>query len=263
MLRISLNTHILSAIVGVAFGAVAWSGRIPAGKQGVYLCELVGNLFIDMLKMVLAPLVFTSIAVGIANLRQHSQMHKVWKATLGFFALTMAIAVALGLGSANLFHPGKGLNLDLFQNAQQHFADKQMSFAEFIAAFLHGLFLNPFAALVQGSVLPIVVFALILGVALVVGGDRYRNILLLMQEGLELMLLMVGWIMRLAPYGVMALLAKLLATQNMALLSSLAQFVGMVLGVTLLHGFVVLPLLLFMFARVTPLRFFRGAAKRW
>lgn len=261
-MRIALNTQILiGALIGICLG-VAFSETGPDSgfaKQGIYLCGLVGNLFIDLLKMVLAPLVFTSITVGVANLRLHSQMHRVWQATLGFFALTMAIAVLLGLSAANLFEPGKGLSLDMFENARQGFAAKQMTFAEFIAEFLHGMFLNPFAALAQGNVLAIVVFAMLMGVALVVGGERYRNILLLMQEGQELMLRMVGWIMRLSPYGVMALLAKLLATQNLALLTSLAKFIAVVLGTTLLHGFVVLPLLLFLIARVTPSRFFRGA----
>ena len=259
---IALNTKIfIGAVLGIALGMLftELGPDSNTAKQGIYFCGLLGTLFIDMLKMVLAPLIFTSIAVGVANLRQHSQMHKVWKATLGFFALTMAIAVALGLGAANLFEPGKGLQLDLFHNAQQGFAAKQMTFAEFIAEFLHGLFLNPFAALVQGNVLAIVVFAMLLGVALVLGGERYRNILQLMQEGLEIMLRMVGWIMKLSPYGIMALLAKLLATQNLALLTSLIKFILVVLGTTLLHGFVILPLLLFLFTGVTPLRFFRGA----
>lgn len=261
-MRISLNTQIfVGALLGIALGLLFANLEPEAqvGKQGIYLCGLVGNLFIDLLKMVLAPLVFTSIAVGVANLRQHSQMHRVWKATLGFFALTMAIAVALGLGAANLFEPGKGLSLDLFHNANQSIAAKQTTFAEFIAGFLHGLFMNPFAALAQGNVLAIVMFALLLGIALVVGGDRYRNILQLMQEGLELMLRMVGWIMRLAPFGIMALLAQLLATQNLAVLTSLTKFVAMVLGTTLLHGFVVLPLLLFLVTGMSPLRFFRGS----
>ena len=63
---------------------VAPTHRFPAAG-------LVGNLFIDLLKMVLIPLVFTSIAVGVANLRAHRQMHRVWIATLGFFVLSMSI----------------------------------------------------------------------------------------------------------------------------------------------------------------------------
>lgn len=261
-MQISLNTQIfLGAGFGIALGLLfARMGEGATGvKQGIYLCSLMGTLFIDLLKMVLVPLVFTSIAVGVANLRQHSQLHRVWISTLGFFILTMALAIMLALLAANLFHPGKGLNIDLFQGFNQDIAVKQMSFAEFIADFLHGLFINPFAALAQSNVLAIVMFALLLGIALVIGGDRYRNILHLLQEGLELMLSMVGWIMRLAPFGILALLAKLLATQNMAVLSSLAQFVGVVLGTALLHGFVVLPMLLLLIAKVSPVKFFLGA----
>ncbi|MEQ1621482.1 MAG: dicarboxylate/amino acid:cation symporter [Methylococcales bacterium] len=261
-MRVSLNTQIfLGALTGIALGLL-FAGLGPessSAKQGIYLCGLVGGVFIDMLKMVLAPLIFTSIAVGVANLRVHSQLHKVWISTLGFFVLSMALAIVLGLSAANLFEPGKGLNLDLFHNATQGFAAKQMTFAEFIAGFLHSLFVNPFTALAQSNVLAIVVFAMLLGIALVVGGERYRNILALMQEGLELMLRLVGWIMHLAPIGIMALLAQLLATQNLALLSSLAKFVAVIIGTTLLHGFVVLPLLLFLVTRVSPLRFFRGS----
>ncbi|MFM8342552.1 MAG: dicarboxylate/amino acid:cation symporter [Methylomonas sp.] len=261
-MRVSLNSQIfLGALVGVGLGlSFAQIGvETPAVKQAIYGLSLLGTLFIDLLKMVLVPLVFTSIAVGVANLRLHSQLHRVWLFTLGFFVLSMALAIVLGLSAANLFEPGKGLSLDLFHNASQHFAAKQMSFAEFAASFLHGLFVNPFKALADANVLAIVVFALFLGVALVVGGERYRNILQLMQEGLELMLRLVGWIMHLAPLGIMALLAQLLATQNPELLSSLAKFVAVVIVTTLLHGFVMLPLLLFAVTRISPLRFFRGS----
>jgi Na+/H+-dicarboxylate symporter len=261
-LKIALNTQIfIGAVIGVGLGVLfAQAGaESELSKQGVYFCGLIGNIFIDMLKMVLTPLIFTSIVVGVANLRLHSQMQKVWKATLGFFALTMMIAVGLGLGAANVFEPGKGLHLDLFQHAQQNFAAKKMTFAEFMVEFLHGLFVNPFAALAQVNVLAIVVFAMFVGVAIVVGGNRYKNILQIMQEGLELILRMVGWIMRLSPYGIAALLAKLLATQDVSLIGSLVKFIFVVLGTTLLHGFVVLPALLFLFAGVSPYRFFRGA----
>ncbi|WP_415880522.1 dicarboxylate/amino acid:cation symporter [Methylomonas sp. TEB] len=261
-MKVALNTQIfLGAVFGVALGmGFAKLGQDAAlSKQGIYVCGLLSTLFMDLLKMVLVPLVFTSIAVGVANLRMHGQLHRVWLSTLVFFVVSMALAILLGVAAANIFEPGKGLNLDLFNNAVPNFAAKQMSLAQFVASFLHGLFVNPFAALAQANILAIVMFALLLGIALVVGGDRYRNILLLLQEGLELMLRLVGWIMRLAPLGIMALLAQLLATQNLALLSSLAEFVAVVIGTTLLHGLVVLPLLLGIVAKVSPLKFFRGA----
>ena len=261
-MKLSLNSQIfIAAALGILLGLVfAQSDPNTAMvKDGLYLCNIIGTVFIDLLKMVLAPLVFCSIAVGVANLRLHQQANKVWQSTLGFFTLSMSIAIGLGLGAANLFEPGKGLHLELFEQAKQNFAAKQMSFADFVTEFSHNLFVNPFVALTQNNVLAIVIFALFVGVALVVGGERYRNILLLLQETLELMLRIIGWIMRISPFGVFALLVKLLATQNLAVLSSLIKFITVIIGTTLFHGFIVLPLLLFIFAKVSPFRFFKGA----
>lgn len=258
----SLNTQILlGAIGGVAAGlALSALGKEASVTQNsLYVAGLVGTLFIDLLKMVLIPLVFTSIAVGVANLRAHRQMHRVWIATLGFFVFSMALAIMLGLGAANLFRPGEGLHLDMFRDAMQGFEAKQLPLPEFFAQFLHGLFMNPVTALAQGNVLAVVVFSLILGIALVIGGERYRNILQLLQELLELSLMLVNWIMRLAPFGIMALLIKLVATQDAALLTTLAKFIAVVIGSTMLHGLVVLPLLLYLIVRITPLHFWRGA----
>jgi Na+/H+-dicarboxylate symporter len=260
--RFSLNSQILlGALLGVGLGVLlnVLGKDSAAARQGLYVAGLAGTLFIDLLKMILVPLVFTSIAVGVANLRAHRQIHRVWLVTLGFFVLSMALAIMLGMGAANLFEPGKGLNLALFHDAMQTYHARQMTLGEFAQSFLHGLFLNPFAALAQGNVLAIVVFALFLGIALVAGGERYRNILALLQEGLEITLRIVGWIMRLAPLGIMALLVRLVATQDVALLATMAKFVAVVLGTTLLHGMVVLPLLLYLVTRMTPSSFWRGA----
>ena len=257
-----LNSQILlGALLGLALG---WGmGTLAPDsavrEYGLYASGLVGGLFIDLLKMILVPLVFTSIAVGIANLQAHRQANRVWQYTLGFFVFSMILAIVLALIASNIFRPGEGLQLAMFQGAMQGYAAEQLSLGEFFAKFLHGLFVNPFAALAQTNVLAVVVFALIVGIALVMGGERYRNILALLQELLELVMRVVGWIMYLAPLGVMALLAQLVATQDMAVLGSLGKFASVMVGTTLLHGLVALPLVLYLATGVTPLRFLRGA----
>lgn len=262
MKKISLNAQILFGVLagillGLGFSRLGQESAVA--QDGLYIAGLVGTLFIDLLKMVLIPLVFTSIAVGVANLRAHRQMHSVWKATLGFFMFSMALAIMLGLAAANLFRPGEGLQLAMFQDAMQGFEAKQMSLPEFFAHFLHSLFQNPIAALAQGDILAVVVFALLLGIALVVGGERYANIIVLLQELLELVLMLVGWIMRLAPLGIMALLLQLVAVQDASLLATLIKFIAVVVGTTLLHGIVVLPLILYLVTGMMPLKFWRGA----
>ena len=261
MRKFSLNSQILlGCLLGIAGGW--WLGTPSADAwraDTLYGAKLVGTVFLDLLRMVLVPLVFSSIVIGVANLRANHQMHRVWTTTLGFFALSMAIAIVIGFGAANLFKPGEGLHLAMFADATQHFQARQMPLPEYIAQFLHGLFQNPFKALAQGDILAIVIIALFLGVALVVGGERYRNLRVLVQELQELCLLIVGWIMRLAPFGLAALLLQLVALQNVALLSSLLHFIVVVTGSTLFHGIVVLPALLYVVTRISPLHFFRGA----
>ena len=258
----TLNTQILlGAFLGVTFGF----GLLSLGKDSVttqaslYAANLVGTLFIDLLKMVLIPLVFTSIAVGVANLQAHKQIHRVWIYTLGFFVFSMSVAIVVGLLANHIFQPGQGLHLDMFQNAMSKFEAKQQSPSEFFTKFLHGLFMNPVAALAQGEVLAVLIFALFLGIALVIGGERYKNILVLLQELLEIVMQMVRWIMTIAPFGIMALLIKLVVTQDLALLSTLGKFAAVVTGSLLLHGVIVLPLILYLLTGMTPLRFWRGA----
>jgi len=147
----------------------------------------------------------------------------------------------------------------MFADATAAFQAKQLSMSQFLSQFLHAIFVNPIAALAQGNVLAVVVFALILGIALVVGGERYKNLLLLLQELLEISLMIVGWIMRLAPLGIMALLINLAATQDAALIKTLGYFVVVVIGTTLVHGMIALPLILYLVTGVTPLQFWRGA----
>ncbi|MEK7791984.1 MAG: dicarboxylate/amino acid:cation symporter, partial [Pseudomonadota bacterium] len=262
MSRISLNTQILLGTLGgivLGFFFVKLGHESSITQSGLYIAKLIGTLFIDLLRMVLIPLVFTSIVVGVANLRSHQQINRVWQVTLIFFVSTMALAIVLGLTAANLLQPGNGLQIAMFQDAMRDFQATQMPLPDFFAHFLHSLFQNPIAALAQGNILAVVIFALLFGIALVIGGERYRNILTFMQEFLELILMLVNWIMRLAPFGIMALLLQLVVTQDIDLLSILIKFVAIVIGVTLLHGLVVLPLILYLITAMTPIKFWLGA----
>ena len=258
----SLNTQIL---LGAVFGILIGLALVSVGKESaitqtsLYAANLVGTFFIDLLKMVLIPLVFTSITVGVANLQAHKQIHRVWISTLSFFVFSMSVAIVVGLMANAIFETGKGLHLEMFQNAMANFAAKQQTPSDFFTRFLHGLFMNPFAALAQGDVLAVLIFALFLGVALVIGGERYKNILVLLQEFLELVMQMVRWIMMIAPFGIMALLIKLMVTQDLALLGILGKFAAVVSGSLLFHGVVLLPLILYLVTGMTPWRFWRGA----
>jgi Na+/H+-dicarboxylate symporter len=258
----TLNTRILlGAIIGILLGlGFARLGSDSAITQnGLYGLGLVSSVFIGALKMVMVPLVFTSIAVGVAQLQAHHQMHRVWVSTLVFFGISMLLAIVLGMQAMNWFKPATGINLAMFSDLTTQHQTAALPMHEFFSKFVSGLFANPVAAMAQGNIMAVLVFALFTGIAIVSAGERYRHLLALLTELFNLMMQMVGWIMQIAPFGILALLAKLVATQDVALFESLGKFMAVVIGTTVFHGAVVLPLLLWLVTRVSPLTFWRGA----
>jgi len=258
----SINARILmGALLGIVLGLLL--AKLGAEsfiyQPTLYLCSLISGLFVSMLKMIVIPLIFSSIVVGVAQLRLHHQMHKVWVTMLIFYIFTAAISVSLGIASIHLFKPADGLTLDMLQSAAVRADTAHLSFGDFFSKFFTNLFSNPIAAMAQGDVLAVVMFALLMGMALVSGGERYRNILSLMEELFKLMMHIVDWAMRIAPFGVFALLVKLISTQQMALFVSLAKFIAVIIGTTIFHGAVVLPLIVFIFARINPWQLWQGA----
>ncbi len=261
-MKISLNTKILiAAVLGVTCGfIIAGLGtETKAASIALYWCGLVGGLFVNLLKMILIPLVFTSIAVGIANLREHSQMEKVWKLSLFYYISTTALAVILGLSVVNIFKPGVGLEITMFKDAMLSFNTQSLTISEFAENFLSQLFINPFAAMAQGMVLPTITFAILLGIALVVSGEHKAQVVIKgLNEFFDLIMMIVGWIMEILPYGIFALLTKLVATQDPSLFAALGKFILVVIGATLFHGFITLPLLLKIFTSQSLKTYYLG-----
>ncbi|HSC74968.1 MAG TPA: dicarboxylate/amino acid:cation symporter [Pseudomonadales bacterium] len=258
----TLNTRILlgtgaGILLGLIFARLGADSAIT--RQGLYWLGLISSVFVGALKMVMVPLIFSSIAVGVAQLQAHHRMHSVWVTTLVFFAISMLFAIMLGITAMHWFKPAAGISLSMFSDITSQHSAAEMTMPEFFSKFVAGLFANPIAAMAQGNIMAVLVFALLTGIAMVTGGERYKHMQALLTELLNLMLQIVGWIMHLAPLGILALLAKLVATQDVALFSSLGKFMLVVTGTTIFHGAVVLPLLLWLVTRISPLTFWRGA----
>jgi len=249
---------ILGAAAGIALGLGL--AQLPEASAlhaaASWVIGLLGSLFIAALKMVMVPLLFASVAGGIRALWAQRDSGRIWQTTLLFFAFTAAVAVTLGISAANLFQPGAGLPPDLLAGAAAAAAHQ----APDAPGFLHKLMVeslqNPFRALTEAAVLPLIVAALLLGAAVGQQPQRFAGLGRLVDELLELSLLVVGWVMRFAPLGIGALLAKLAATATLAVFGALAEFAAVVLATTLLHGAVILPALVWLLARVPPWRYF-------
>lgn len=257
----NLNTQILiAAILGLAFGFILTLYPDTAFvKHSLYGLGILSSVFIGLLKMLLVPLIFSSIVVGVSNLQAGGQLGPVWKITFLCCLTTTTLALILGISCAHLFEVGRGIDISIFQSSMQNYqAPDSLNPASFFTNFIQNTLINPFKAFSDGNVLAVVVFALFVGVALVHGGERFKSIRVLSNQFFEMMMMLFGWVMKLAPLGIFALLAKLMATEDVSVLSRLAEFAVVVTGTTIFHGAVVLPLLLWIFGHMSPWAFFKG-----
>lgn len=257
----SLNTQILiAAVLGLLFGFVL--NLFPQSTffdVSLYGIGIVSSIFIGLLKMILIPLIFTSIVVGVSNLQAGGQLSRTWKITLACCVTTTTLALILGLSAAHLFDVGKGVDIVMFQDAMaQHKSPDTLTPSSFFTNFIQNTLINPFKAFAEGNVLAVVVFALMIGVALVAGGEKFKTVRNITQQFFDIMMMIIGWVMKLAPLGIFALLAKLIAIEDISVLSRLAEFAAVVTGTTIFHGIVVLPVLLWIFGRMDPITFFKG-----
>ncbi|MDG2252723.1 MAG: dicarboxylate/amino acid:cation symporter [Methylophilaceae bacterium] len=214
--------------------------------------ELVGQIFIKSLKMILVPLVFFSIIVGVSNLGGGGKSSLIWKSTFLYFMITMSIAITLALVVMNIVQPGVGLSIDSWQSINNNLPST-MTISQFFKQFLLSLFENPFHSLASGKILPLIVFSIIIGVALNDRKGSFKAAKDIFTSLYEVMLKIVHWLMLFAPLGVFALLVNMVASQDMSLFSQLGIFIFTVIFLILFHGLVILPTILFLITKITPI----------
>ncbi|MCI0434109.1 MAG: dicarboxylate/amino acid:cation symporter [Gemmatimonadetes bacterium] len=266
--RVPLHIKIL---IGLGVGAVAgvasnllWRGT-PALDWAVdNVANPVGQVFLRMLFMVVVPLVFTTLALGVANLGDLRRLGRVGGKTFGFFVFTTGIAVTLGLILANTVEPGARLDdatrLGLMQEyagdaATRIEASETMNFG--IGTFIAIVPRNFVQAAATGDMLGIIFFTLIFGVALTRIPKKFAQPVLDVLEGVaQAVIEIIGLAMKLAPYGVAGLIFAVTARFGFEVLGSLALYVVMVLAGLLIHQFVTLGILAQVLAGISPARFF-------
>jgi Na+/H+-dicarboxylate symporter len=253
--RLSLSAQI---IIGLAAGAVVGALVNLAGQaqpavhtwltEGLF--HVVGRLFIASLMMLVVPLVFLSLVTGTSKLSDPKRLGRLGLRTIGLYLATTAIAVTFALTLALLFDPGKGADLPLREFTP--------SAAPSLMDVLIGLVpTNPVKAMAEGNMLQIIVFSILVGLALVLAGETGRRVSAQFEDWNEIVMKLVGIVMKLAPYGVFALIAKLAAETGLASFKPLLSYFLLVLSALLLHAFITYPLLLKALSGLNPLIFMR------
>ena len=235
---------ILGIILGIAFGS--FLPELALQQQ------VIGQMFISFLKMLVVPLVFASIYVAILGLGSLDDLKTIGLRTIGLYLLTTALAVTLAILFMNLFPIGEAVSSEGLEYA------KASQIAEFSlsAMLLSFIPVNVFHSLSSGSMMQIIVFSILFGIAsLHMESHRQRTMLDFFTAVSNAMLTMAEWIIKLTPIGVFSLISYVIAEQGIDVILDLWKYILLVLAVLLIHALVTLPVVLSVFGKVNPYKY--------
>ena len=223
----------------------------------VHLVAWMGDVFIKALKMIIIPLIFTSIVSGIANVGSGDNLGRLGIKTIGYYLSTSTVALCIGLVVVNIFKPGVGADLG-FANQVEGLGVAKESFGSTLMNIVPD---NLFVAMVENQMLSIIFFAILMGFFITKIKDKSQKILLGFFDSLfELIMKITLFIIKFTPYGIFGIVAKQIAENNDLgeLFSRLGLFMLVVILALFIHAFVVLPIVLRTIGRVNPVKHFNA-----
>lgn len=231
-----------------------------------YVADPVGQVFLRLLFMLVVPLVFSALVLGVVEIGDPRSLGRIGGKTLVYILVVTAIAVLIGLVCVNVFQPGVGLSPEVGQSLLAQSSERAAEIAgkregvSGMELLLNIVPRNPVASAANGDLIGVMFFALMVGIAAaVVRSEGTRSFVGAVQGVYDICLRLIGWVIRLAPFAVAALLFSITAKLGLDVLVQLARFVGVVILALGIHFFVVFPLLVRFVGGMSPLAFFRAA----
>ncbi|MGD2068039.1 MAG: dicarboxylate/amino acid:cation symporter [Gemmatimonadota bacterium] len=264
-----LYTKILIGLIaGAIAGVIANVFAIGFLQDLFSAIEPLGTAFIRLITMIVIPLVVASLLVGTASLGDLRKLGRIGGKTLGYYMCTTAIAVTIGLGISNLVEPGGRVDPATRDSLSERYggeAEASMSLAaeapSTVDVLVNMIPRNPVRAAAEMDLLPLIFFTIVFGAAVSVVKEEYRKPVLDVFNGInEASMIIVDWVMKLAPYAVFALIASVVANFGLDLLRSLLIYSLTVVAGLLLHAFGTYALVVKFLARLSPAAFYRRIA---
>jgi Na+/H+-dicarboxylate symporter len=219
---------VASMVLGVLAGLVC--NQLLAGDQltqAVDVFNLITTLFLRLIKMIIAPLVFTTLVVGIAHMEDAAAIRGVGFKAIAWFIFASLVSLTVGLGMfhllSHIWDLGANLNMSSEVAAKTTVDTSNFTLKEFIT---HLIPTSIFDAMATNQILQIVVFAVFVGTAVSALDDRAPAVMQLVEQGMNIMLKVTGYVMTLAPIAIFAALAAAIAKQGLGIIGTYAQFIG-------------------------------------
>src|SRR5689334_25051195 len=234
---------VLGIIVGYMI-FVSYPDKKSAAQIAGYV-SILSDVFLRLIKMLIGPLVFSTLVVGIAHMGDAASVGRVFAKALAWFITASLISLVLGLIFANLLQPGHNLGLPLPEiGATTNLATSKFTVKEFVTHLIPKSFAE---AMANNEILQIVVFSIFFGVALASLGEKAKTLVSMIDELAHAMLKITGYVMKLAPVAVFAAMAATVAVNGLEILLKFAVFMGdfyiglfILWGLLIFAGFVVL-----------------------
>ena len=257
--KLGLSTQIFIALLLGALLGVVIHYWIPSGyiKDTVIVegvLYVVGQGFIRLMQMLVVPLVFCSLICGSMAIGDTKTLGKVGVKTIGFYLVTTALAVCVALGSALIINPGLGLDMDSIQKGTVSSTTEATSLVD---TLLNIIPKNPVQSMANGDMLPIIVFALFVGIMLAKLGTRGSVVANFFSQFNDVMMEMTMAIMKIAPIGVFCLIARTFATVGFSAFAPMLKYMGNVTLALAIQCLIVYQILLFVFTRLNPFKFIK------
>jgi solute carrier family 1 (neuronal/epithelial high affinity glutamate transporter), member 1 len=222
--------------------------------------EWIGEMFLDALKMLVVPLIISSMIVGIAGLGDVRKVGKTGLIALIYFMLTTCIAVGVGLVMVNIIEPGVAVEMTVEQVPDRVAGKEAVSITDILKTFVSP---NLVQSMAKMEILPLIVFSLVFGGVLTTLGEPGKRTIDFFDTVNTAVMKIVHLLMYFAPIGVFALIASKLGAAGggdlfLAELEKIGKYVGTVLSALLVHGFVVLPMILYITTRRNPVTYFKN-----
>ena len=257
--KLGLSTQIfISLLIGALFGVVIHYWVPSSYIKDTVIVEgvlyVVGQGFIRLMQMLVVPLVFCSLICGSMAIGDTKTLGKVGVKTIGFYLVTTALAVCVALGSALLINPGRGLDMDAVQKGTVSSTTEATSLVD---TLLNIIPKNPVQSMANGDMLPIIVFALFVGIMLAKLGTRGSVVANFFSQFNDVMMEMTMAIMKVAPIGVFCLIARTFATVGFSAFAPMLKYMGNVTLALAIQCLVIYQILLFVFTRLNPFKFIK------
>lgn len=254
--------HITIALVaGIAVGLIFY--YIQQNNYSEFLDKVVingffaviGGMFSNAIRLMVVPLVFVSITLGAASMVDLRKFGRVGLKTVGFYTGTTIIALIIAIIISLVVQPGAGFDMATAGvDTATYIPPEPVSFTETITNIVPT---NPFQALVEGNMLQIIFLGIFTGITMAILGDKVKTLRKILDELEELIILIVTLIMKTAPYGVFALLVVTFSSLGGDVIFSLISYVACVMGGCIIQLFIVYSILLIIFGKVNPIKFFK------